>query len=178
MDEIETDAGRRPWEGLPREGPYPAGLEERTVSRIRSEGAFEDRSPALAKWAAAAVLAVAIFAAGWLSGRGRPKRSPAPTFALLLYEGRDFERGDAAQRVAEYRRWVAALRRSGTAVTGEELSPIAREIPSAGAPVGEFRLSGFFLIGAPDLGSAEAIARSCPHLLHRGRIVVRPVVPT
>jgi len=165
-------------EALAREGPYPASLEERTVSRLRAEGRFGPRRVPLARWAAAAVLAALVFAGGWAAGRSRRADAGGPRFALLLYEGRDFDRGVGGDRASEYRAWAVSLRRSGVDVTGEKLSPASREIPEAAPHPDEERLAGFFVVGARDLDAAEAIARSCPHLRHGGRIVVRPIVAT
>jgi len=179
-DEIGSgsDGGKGPWEALPREGPYPESLEERTVSRLRAEGRFGPRRSALSVWAAAAALAAA-FGAGWIAARrGTAPDDRTARFVLLLYEGRDFDGGPPGNRVGEYRHWAAALRRSGVAVSGEKLAPEIRALPPASLPAGEERLAGFFIVGARDIGSAEAIARECPHLRHGGWIVVRPVVGT
>lgn len=178
MNEEIGREGDRPWEALPREGPYPPTLEERTVSRLRAEGRFGPRPLRFVRWAAAAVLAALLVAGGWLAGRGRPVRAGAPRFALLLYEGRGFEGSVTADRVAEYRSWAAALRRSGVQVAGEKLSPAFRRVPATAAAGDREVLAGFFVVGAPDLDAAEAIARSCPHLRHGGTIVVRPIAAT
>jgi len=38
-------------------------------------------------------------------------------------------------------------------------------------------LGGFFVIAAPDAGKAREIASGCPHLRHRGRILIRQIDP-
>src|SRR5271169_2594028 len=39
-------------------------------------------------------------------------------------------------------------------------------------------LGGYFVIAAPNLDAALAIARTYPHLKHGGTIVIRPIDPT
>jgi hypothetical protein len=36
-------------------------------------------------------------------------------------------------------------------------------------------IRGFFVISASDFQDALSVARSCPHLRHGGRILVRPI---
>ena len=178
MDDDADPGNERPWQALPREGPYPGSLEERTVSRLRAEARFGPRRSPLRAWAAAAILAAA-FGAGWIAARtGMAPKDRAPRFALLLYEDGAFDAGPAGDRVGEYRAWAADLRRSGVAVTGEKLAPEFRALPAQSPAAAGERLAGFFIIGARDIGSAERIARGCPHARHGGRIVVRPVVGT
>jgi hypothetical protein len=68
-------------QGLPREIAASRVLEERTVRALRARGLL--RTPAGARrpawtWAAAAALALGIFAAGYLAGRSNPSGSPTP----------------------------------------------------------------------------------------------------
>ena len=166
-------------DSLPRTIEPPAALEDRIVARLAAEGMIEPRSRRRAvssgRRVLAAAAALAIFGAGWAAGHGGRTAPRGPRFALLLYEGSDFQSGIHAK---EYAAWAGALRRSGVAVEGDELSDDSRRISSAGRiPERESseKLAGFFIVGARDLAAAESIARTCPHLRYRGVVAVRPV---
>ena len=103
-----------------------------------------------------------------------------PTFLLLLHVDSTFRRGEPpvkqAALVAEYAAWANNLG-AETFVGGERLAENDRTW--LGAPTAESTQSdhvdGFFLIHAKNLGAARAIAASCPHLRHGGRIELREI---
>lgn len=110
-------------------------------------------------------------------------------YVLLLYEGDDFRpTADEDALVAEYRGWAVDLDSTGALVSGEKLDETGTllEAPGGdgvalsggdhGSPLG--RLGGYFVISAANRAEAVAIAGTCPHLQHGGRIVVRPIIPT
>ena len=108
-----------------------------------------------------------------ISAVSAAKAGPPHRFMLLLLEGPSFDA--AGSHVAEYRDWVATLRREGREVTGDEILPPEVVLPSGRTAFGRERLAGYFVIGAADLAEAAAVGRRCPHLKHGGRIVVRPL---
>jgi hypothetical protein len=68
-------------------------------------------------------------------------------------------------------------------VGGEELAEPALLVGESGGATarpdqGGERIGGYFLIRAADDAAALALARSCPHLRHGGRIEVRRIRPT
>jgi hypothetical protein len=170
---------REGFASLPGTATPSADLEERVVAHLSAEGWIRARSrprifqPPVRALAAAA--AVALFFLGWFAGHGPGGAPKGPRFALLLYEGPEFQASEDHAR--EYAAWAAGLRRSGVAVSGEELSKPSDRIfgPGAASTGGAETLAGFFLVGAPNFAAAESIARTCPHLRHRGIVVVRPV---
>ena len=110
---------------------------------------------------------------------------------LLLYEDAAYRAAatseDQADRVAEYVAWAGELRERGVEVEGEELAPAGESawldgrwdgvVAAEGAPGGTLgALAGYFVVAAPDLDAALAIARTTPHLAHGGTVVVRRVV--
>ncbi|MFW6084078.1 MAG: YciI family protein [Gemmatimonadota bacterium] len=110
-------------------------------------------------------------------------------YVLLLFEGDDFRpSADEDALVAEYRDWATDLARRGALIAGERLDEtgvllegpgsdgVALQGGAEGSPLG--RLGGYFVVSAADRAEALAIAGTCPHLRHGGRIVVRPIVPT
>jgi len=128
--------------------------------------------------AAAAALLVASAA------RGGASVQPAAEarFILALYEGAEFD--GAGNHVAEYVAWAKSLREKGTRVEGEEIGGPGMSISSAGGSVrveaeaaGGERLAGYFIVAARDMDEAIRIARTCPHVRHRGRVVVRSLAP-
>jgi hypothetical protein len=157
----------------------PADLEPRVIRSLVNRGllrpSWRRRSPMIAIAAAAIVAA---FALGRLYG-GQPKPNQS-RWVLLLYEDRAFDApapGAEAARVAEYRAWARA---TPGVVDGAELGP-ERYLLAAGRPAesgersseGIGDLAGYFIVAAASWDEARAIAARCPHLEHRGRVVVR-----
>jgi hypothetical protein len=170
--------------------PPPSPLKTRVLHDLRARGVLRPAgaaAPAPRWWPlAAAAAAVAVFVAGYALG-GRPP-GPVPQgparYALLLYD----DAASAAiqpdpRTVAEYVGWARSWRERGLFVDGEKLGPGGELLVARGADVlvepldvgtaAELWLTGFFLIGAESDSAAVAVARSCPHLRHGGRIVLR-----
>jgi hypothetical protein len=174
---------------LPREQPPPPGLEARVVEALRGRGLIAPRRPRV--WVASLAAALAGLVCGIAVSRGtvrEPGRPPAAegrSYALLLYPGAALETSAADEhaRVEEYRSWARGLAAQGRLVSGEKLQRPVRLLRAA-MPVAvedadpHGRMQGFFLVRAPSLEEAEAIARSCPHLRHGGAIALREIDPT
>lgn len=122
-------------------------------------------------------------------GAAEATADPETRYVLLLYEDEDFRpSADEAALVAEYRGWAIDLARQGALVGGEKLDETGTLLERPGGagsdlPAGDpgsvlGTLGGYFVISAADRAEALAIAGTCPHLRHGGRIVVRPIVPT
>jgi hypothetical protein len=188
------DVDQRP-EALRRLGPSgepPAELEDRVVRTLQIRGviAVPLGSAWLRRWALPAAAALAALAVGFGLGRRTvpPAAVTSPRYALLLYEDSSFQPpppGDQARYVAEYSRWATEVNAAGNGLTGEELSVRGRTIEPGGEATdhdqiteGGSVLSGFFIVHATDLERATAIAKTCPHLKHGGRVVIRPIEPT
>jgi hypothetical protein len=151
---------------LPTSIPPPESLERRAWSALRARRPL----PRGVIVAAAAVL----FACGLGVGRLLPARAtPEPTmpgYVLLLYEDGEYRPappGAASARVDEYRAWARGIAERGIAIGGERLESTASD-----------RLGGYFVVGATSRAEAEQIARTCPHLRHGGRVVVKAILPT
>jgi YCII-related domain-containing protein len=128
--------------------------------------------------AATIALFVGSLAWGGDSSRDSGKAASEPRFILALYEGAAFD--DSGSHVPEYVAWAKSLREKGTRVEGEEIGGPGVSISGTGAAVrvepesgdGE-RLAGYFVVEARDMDDAIRIAKTCPHVRHRGRVVVR-----
>ena len=167
----------------------PNDLEERIVASLRDRGALRPAGAWSRRWYLGGLIAASLVA--FLIGRtstpaGGPEPTAEPRWMLLLYEDEMFQGpapGREADYVEEYRAWAAGLGRQGTLVDGAELIPggrflepdgttgVSGDLPLAGAG----RLTGYFVIRAPTLDAAAAIATTSPHLAHRGRIAIRPM---
>ncbi|MEO8450081.1 MAG: YciI family protein [Gemmatimonadota bacterium] len=172
-------------------GELPPGLEDRVVRTLQRRGLLgaAPRSR-LGRWVLPVAAGLAALAVGFALGRRTPTVQAAASqrYALLLYEDASFQappRSAEAGYVAEYSRWAREVNAAGNGLTGEELNYSGRTIDSAGAAVdhdraadGQSVLSGFFIVHAADLERATAIAKTCPHLKHGGRVVIRPIEPT
>ena len=171
-------------EPLNDEKPPPPGLRHRVITSLRSAGLLR---PAPGRgwhpfaWAAVAVVA---FAAGY-AARSVTGTEPPPVtgnrYALLLYTDSTFRSdGSAAERVAEYTAWASSLRARSRLELGERLQDSARVVSNGGevssglpveSPFGV--MAGMFIINAPGMADAVALAATCPHVKYGGRIVVR-----
>lgn len=175
-------------------------LERRVVSALRERGEIvppAGRARRIAgPWRAAAA-ALVLFVAGLGVGRltapgGEAPPAPPPgterRFALLLTPGP----GPApevpeADLVREYGAWAGSLSERGHQVSGEKLKSGERRLPGASpgdapgtapALAGMAELEGFFILSAPSMEEAEALARTCPHLKYGGVVTVREIDPT
>ena len=168
--------------------PPPPELKPRVLSQLRRRGTLKTSRP---RWLAlaAVVATLGVFGLGVVTGRRQPAAvTAAPAgerYALLLYQDSSFVPAASEQAlVNEYRAWAVQLRRSGLQVGNEYLewtagrllpqgTNIAVEPGEMGAEPGE--LTGFFIVSAASDSAAIVVARSCPHLRHGGRVVVRHV---
>jgi hypothetical protein len=160
----------------------PRALEDRTVEALRQRGLLRrSRRPLIAvAWPAAAA---ALLAAGvtWMAMHRSSSTgavATGPRFVLLLYAGTEPVTGTADARRREYAQWARDIASRGVAISGEELSEEAHEIPTSagGASTPSPLPRGFFIVEAADLASAERLASTCPHLRYGGRIVVKRIV--
>lgn len=162
----------------------PAGSEDRLVSALVSRRLIPrpKRRRAATLWLGAAA-AVVLFAAGLATGfAGRPREAHptgSPRFILFLFGEPTVTVDVERERVAEYKKWASVLAR-GRFVAGEKLGIGGHHLGSRQtdphASEGA-ELRGYFVIEAPDLVRATEVARTCPHLLHGGRILIRPIDP-
>jgi hypothetical protein len=163
----------------------PRELEDVTVAALRERGLVRpskrSRSLAAAAWLTAVAAALVALVTWTILHRSTASSVPAgPRYVLLLYAGTDPIAGTPDARRREYSEWARDVASRGVAISGEELSEEARQIDSPGtgasAPATGPLPRGFFLVGAPDLESAQRIASTCPHLRYGGRIVVKRIV--
>lgn len=195
MNEPNGDLTREEREAvarLPREALPPKPLEDATVASLVSRGLLRPsrRSRRVLEWGLAAAAAVALFVGGYFTGQeGRGTPAPElPRFLLLLYEGPEYRNtppGREEERVREYGEWAAERGALGQLESGEKLRDgggLRIETDGSVSPVplstGETRLTGFFMIRAPDDRSALEIARTCPHVRYGGSVIIREIDPT
>ena len=110
-----------------------------------------------------------------------------PEFMLLLFNGpgpgKPTTPADMRAAVARYRAWAATVHKDGTPARGQkladdggrELTPQDGKVAVTDGPYSETKelLGGYFIVKAANYDEAVAIARGCPHLVARNRIVVR-----
>lgn len=151
----------------------PDAVRARVVEGLRRDGVLRPGRRSTRPWLQAAA-ALMLFAAGWIaSSVAVPDASRHPRFMLLLL-GETSAPGDMAARVAEYGAWARAARGRGIATTGERLEAAGVSV-GAPAPAGLDALGGFFIVDAPSMDAARALAEGHPHVRHGGTIVVRPL---
>jgi hypothetical protein len=162
--------------------PPPPALKARVGASLRQRGVLR---PTRSRWLplAAVVAGLALVGVGYAIGRmadgGRRMAAGVSQYALLLYEDRSFTTTVPEHAlVAEYASWARDIASHGVTVSGEKLGATAGLLGAWGRDVPREGLAGFFVISAPSDSVAVAIANSCPHLRHGGRIVVRRIDPT
>jgi hypothetical protein len=188
-DDDWTGEERARLAALGRTEDPPPELEARVVAGLRERGVIAGPRRRIPWRALAAGLLV--FACGLAVGRvtSRGARAvgdrEARRFALFLYRGdlSETSGGGEAGRVQEYRQWARGLAAEGRLLAGEKLKTPAVVLggdarTDQGPSVSKEDLQGFFLIRADTLPEAEALARTCPHLRHGGRIALREIDPT
>ncbi len=87
--------------------------------------------------------------------------------------------------IEEYRRWAEDREKEGRLVSAEKLADATRVMTGTGDHLQvastantDRLLGGYFLITAPSLDDAIAIAKTHPHLKYGGEVEVRPVEST
>jgi len=160
------------------EAPPPEAL-DRTVAALRRAGLIGGRRAKARTWIAAAAAVAAAFAGGLLTGRPPvPAAADArPQFVVLLYGAAATDAGEQARQVGEIKTWARGLARAGHALSGAKLAASEYTLGDGGAS-STAELGGYIVLAAEGPEDALAMARTCPHLRHGGRIVVRPVDPT
>lgn len=191
-----NDDTRDPLRSLDRDVAPPAALEARVRRTLEGRGLLRPAMPTRRRLAAAAA-ALAVFAAGYMAGVGRPPTTPLTDavpadglgrYALFLYEDERFVPSrPEAELVAEYGAWGAGLAERGRLAVGEKLAAEAFLLEGRADPVvvaardvaGDAGVvTGLFIILAASDAEALSIARTCPHLGYGGRIAVRPIEVT
>jgi hypothetical protein len=150
-------------------------LEDRVVAALRDRALIRGTRPRrAARLAVAAAAAVVLLVAGYGLGvwHWQPPAATAPSgprFVLLLHETASTRSSGVPEQVLveEYRNWARGVHAGGRAISGEKLKDVEGET-----------LSGFFIVEAPTVEAARAIADSCPHVRYGGRIEVREIDPT
>lgn len=114
-----------------------------------------------------------------------------PTQATTTDAPREESVEDAAPSAAyqaiidEYRQWALDREKEGRLVSAEKLADQTRvmtgrgdQLVIANATHSDRALGGYFLITAPSLDDAIAMAKSHPHLKYGGEVEVRPIETT
>ncbi len=178
-----------------------AALKQR--GEIRANGGWIMR---ISKTAAAAIVVGAAFAGGFLVGN-RGETAPASSgvattapasgheYMLLMFTRVDAAHAatstepmnDDAYRaiVDEYRQWAIDREKEGRLVSAEKLADETRVMTESGDRIDvattadtDRMLGGYFLITAPSLDDAIALAKTHPHLKYGGEVEVRPIEHT
>jgi hypothetical protein len=175
----------------------PPALEGRLVRALAATGAIV--RPSRHRRVVLALAAAVIFALGLAAGRSWPRENGEPRaalrtttageqtagtehrFMLLLTGAPPADAAAEADRVREYRAWAAELEARGSLAGAAKLSDGGSTVVPPGTvsddPLPD-DLQGYFVIMAQNLQQAVAVARTCPHLRHGGKIRVRPIDPT
>jgi hypothetical protein len=180
-DEPLSPDERAAMDGLPKEMPLPAGLEDRVVTSLRASGhvRMQSRRAWIGRLAAAVVIFLAGFAAARLPWPGGVAPSEGDEYLLLLYGAPSASPAEEEARVAEYRAWANEEREAGRLVGAEKLAGSFMLLGSpGGGPSNPAEPSGFFLLRAATASEAAQAAQRCPHVRHGGTVVVRPVEKT
>lgn len=164
----------------------PRSLEDEVVEALQREGlvaAASPRSRAPLPRLAAAAAAILLFAAGYVLGGLSAASAPPEAggrYLLLLREPSGAPITGAAgeaEFVREYSTWARERAQAGQLELGEKLA-VTRAVVGGAALDGSTEITGLFIVRAPDLDTARAIAATCPHVRYGGTIEIRPIEPT
>jgi hypothetical protein len=157
-------------------------LQRRVERTLRHRGLLATtRGP----WHALGLAASLLLAAGLGFGAGRIRPAPehgdpGQEFLLLLREDATYhDDRPVGDIVREYSAWADSLRRNDLLLLAEKLGDVhvdvvAPNVAFVPAPQ-ESPTTGFFLVRAPNLEAARAIAAASPHVKYGGRVVIRSV---
>jgi hypothetical protein len=184
-DELEwTQRERAVLAAVLRASAPPAELEDRVVGRLAKAGLVVRRRAPVAHWSGLLAAGVALLLVGFGIGRWQAPVADAGsrTRYLLLMREDKFFRPDRAPLAlhAEVGRWAERLQGSGELIEGDRLGLHGELLATSGTPTGLAPgdvVSGFFVLRVASEERALAIARTCPHLTHGGRIEVRRIEP-
>jgi hypothetical protein len=160
------------------EAPPPSAV-ERTAEALREAGLLGRRTQRRWSWLGAIAATAAAFVGGMLVARPAPPGPPAdtrPQFVVLLY-GDPSDPAEREREVGEIKAWARGLAKSGHALSGAKLAESEYRLGPDGTETSA-GLGGYIVLAADGPEQALAMARTCPHLQHGGRILVRPVDPT
>lgn len=173
---------------LEQEATPPPHLKRRVTASLRERGLLRGSGTNvwLMRVAAAAVLFLGGFLTAKAAGAGAAGEQVAsgPRWLLLLYEDSTFSpRAPIPELVREYAAWADSLRSAGSLELGEKLgmsgTVISEEFEDHNLTASDLgEVAGMFIVRAADESAARAIARSCPHLRHNGRVVVKAIEAT
>lgn len=172
-----------PLEDFARDAEPSPPLRRRVERTLAARGLVV---PAPAPWRRLGLAASLLMAAGAGFAAGRVETPTAahdgPHFLLLLREDSAY-RDDrpVGDIVREYGRWADSLRRNDQLMLAEKLGDGRVDVvgPQIALQSGnESPTTGFFLVRAPDIEAARALAASSPHVKYGGRVVVRDIQRT
>ncbi len=117
---------------------------------------------------------------------------PMNTYLLLLHENprqtAALTPEQNAALVERYRQWASALGAKGQLIDGQKLADEDGRVmrPGANGPATSSDshldavevIGGYFVLRAPTMADAEALAATCPHLHGDNRIVIRRIERT
>jgi hypothetical protein len=187
-DDQLNPEGHEELRGLSRGPEPPAWIEQRVVDSLRSRGLLESRARGHFRWvwAVASVTACVFCFVGGVLFRSRgvaiPPKPTGNRYVLFLTHSSNVATSGTAQEIAlvqEYSAWAQRQRIGGRLIAGEKLNDASLELSGSSGleevHTQDTSLGGYFVIAAPNLDAAMAIARTCPHLKHGGTIVIRPI---
>jgi len=181
MDKVKlTEQEKALFQSLPRETEIPAAVEADTLSRLKSAGMINERKHYhWLGWAASIVLVAAGFFAGKYYQHINTMNmeiNPTKGYMLILHEDPSFSPGDPQSMFEEYSAWMEKTQNNGVKITGQELDTKAISVSRNGAtPIeSEQRITGYFILEAPSLEEATAVAQANPHIKYGGTIDVKP----
>lgn len=158
----------------------PPDLKNRIIHHLKSNNMITQNQFPKFTMAIVALSLVATFALGFTAksfignkNDSTLAESAKSKYMLLLSNTPEFV--DDPNNVGEYIAWANDLGKRGILVGGEELTnegtllgnSINKELAS---------ISGYFMIEAKNDADAKAIAMECPHLKHKGEVMVKKVI--
>ena len=193
-DELSAQE-RQAFAALSKTQSPPSFLEDQIVEQLKNAGVIRTTRkswlPNYRQLAAGFAMAIVLFVVGALAGaRWKANAAPSqqPGFILIVRnasaESEPRTPEEELARVKEYSSWAREWGQKGKLLGGEKLKDEGREFGENVAERSQWEavtkpveggIGGYFLLPATDYNEAIAIARSCPHLKHGGKVELRQI---
>ncbi|OJJ15913.1 hypothetical protein BKI52_36965 [marine bacterium AO1-C] len=168
------------WKAFEEQHPLPDHLENKIVESLKQKELIKpSRIRTIPRWTMGVAASVIFFLLGFYVNASLTTSTEGYltefNYMLLLHENDQFVAGNPEQRFQEYAQWMGGIYEKGLKIDGQELARKGTDIQSIISNKSHFT-TGYFLLKAPNLKEAQAIAQSCPHVKYGGQIEIKPIL--
>ncbi len=151
----------------------PIGMEEETISKLKSEGLIQSQNKII--WVYRIAASLAFFVLGYTVYPYLNRNdNPTYNYMLVLYEDSNFNPESPEVMFNEYSNWMQSIYQNGMAIDGQEMKPSSMLLDGIEVRNNLTKtVGGYFVLRASSQEEAIEVARSSPHLKYGGTIEVK-----